>query len=166
MGFCYKAKSGSEFYLDARKSMTQRGEWKKVINEVNKLLGESVKSIWPSTNILCLDVRELSKDENKKLFTNEGRLRKNDKKAKDYNSEYIKILNRFGLSNYEDIKLVEFKHGICSLGGESLERYISLDKEIYYKADFNLEKRSQGNFDLITEIEYQEKYLEDLKKSG
>jgi len=166
VGFCYKAKLGSEFYLDARKSMTQRGEWKKVIDEVNKLLGESIKTIRPSIAILWLDNDELTTEENKKLFTNEGKLKKNNKKAKRLNEEYIQIVGQLGLSDYKDIGIIEFIHGVYSLRGESVERYVSLDQELYYKTDFNLEERSKGNFIPITEIEYQEKYLEDLKKSG
>lgn len=49
---------------------------------------------------------------------------------------------------------------------QHLESYVTSDYDIYYKADFNLEKKTGGLVIPITELEYQETYLQELKKKN
>ncbi|MOA67718.1 hypothetical protein D3C78_1950160 [compost metagenome] len=48
---------------------------------------------------------------------------------------------------------------------ESLKSFRTSEMDVYYEADFDLVVRSKGLVEPITEIEYQEKYLEELKRN-
>lgn len=48
--------------------------------------------------------------------------------------------------------------------GQELESFVTSENDIYYKTNFDLEKRTNGLVIPITEIEYEETYLNELKK--
>lgn len=63
-----------------------------------------------------------------------------------------------------NLSIINFSYGMLRRNGENLESFVTSDHDLYYKADFDLKARSSGLVEPITEIEYQEKYLEELKK--
>jgi len=85
-------------------------------------------------------------------------------KAKSINEEYKNILSDVGLNDYEELRYINFAYGVMRMRGQKLESFRTSENDIFYKADFDLVKRTDGLVEPITEIQYEEKYLEELKK--
>ncbi len=128
------------------------------------LSGEEITRIVFDPNNLIIVPRELTNEDNKKLFTKYGHLKKNLKRSKELRNSYIKIIKRTGLSEFNDLSRINFIYGVMRTAGQKLESFRTTENDIYYKADFDLEKRSGGLVIPISEIEYQETYLNEIKK--
>lgn len=85
--------------------------------------------------------------------------------------DYKEIIEEVGLANYKELRVINFIHGVMRYAGEEMSSFVTSENDIYYEADFDLEKRSARTSNgeslviPITEIEYQEKYLEEIKKT-
>lgn len=159
---CFKIVSDTDYDKAIKNYYTQRPKWKNVMSKVGELLGEKISQIVLDPDKLRINPI-MFKDENKKLFTNDGKLKNNSNKAKEIGESYKKIINDEGLSDFKELGIIDFCYGVMKLRGQYLESFITSDYDVYYKADFNLEQRSKGLVRPITEIEYEEKYLEGLK---
>lgn len=163
--FCFKSKSGTNYDAAVKKHFNLLPKWNVMYEKVSELLGERITKLAYSCDYFIIDPKELTKEENKKLFKQDGQIKSNTKKAKELFAKYKEIINEIGLSEYEELNRINFKYGVMRRQGQKLESFRTSDNDIYFKADFDLEKRCEGLVEPITEIEYEEKYIEELKKS-
>lgn len=162
----FKIKPDTEFYRAVQKHFTLLPKWNAVYDKVSELLGETITKIGYSTNEIILDVSELTKEENLKLFKKDGTLKANLKKSKELIAKYQEIIKEAGLTEYQELRFINFAYGVMRSRGQSLESYRTSQNETFYKADFNLEKKTGGLVIPISELEYQETYLNELKKQA
>lgn len=164
MNQCFKMKQGTA-YADAVKQYFELlPKWKDVIKQLGEYLDENIQQIAPRPESLMIDVKELKNPDNIKLFTNDGKLKKNLKRSKEIRGFYATLIKETGLTEFESLSLINFTYGIMRYQGEKLESFTDGEGNIYYKATFDLEKRSNGAVEPITEIEYEETYLKLLKQ--
>jgi hypothetical protein len=161
---CFKIKRGTEYDKAVKGHFSLLPKWENVFAKVGELLGEEITRLGFTTENLLLVPDELSKDENKKLFKQDGYLKNNTKKAKSVFHDYQKIIEDLGLSEWEELRFINFKYGAMRMRGQNLESFRTSEDDIYYKADFDLEEKTNGMVTPISLIEYEEKYLEELKK--
>ncbi|GAV11475.1 hypothetical protein [Paenibacillus sp. NAIST15-1] len=160
----FKIKQGTKYDKAVKEHFKLRKLWTNVFPLVSELLSEQITRIARHPDDLYIDTSEIKNEENKKLFNREGKLKSNTKRAKEIHEEYKRIIQKVGLTEFRDLGTINFIYGVMRLSGEHLKSYRTSDDDIYYECDFDLEKRSNGLVVPITEIEYQEKYLEELKK--
>ncbi|MCR8641406.1 hypothetical protein NV379_01940 [Paenibacillus sp. N1-5-1-14] len=165
MNQCFKIKHGTNYDKKVKKHFTKKPLWKNVMVRVGALLDENVTQMAIHATELWVNTDEMNKVENKKLFNKDGKLKNNSKRAKEILENYKKIVSDEGLADFEDLRLINFTYGVMRLQGQKLESFVTSENDIFYKADFNLEDRAKGLVEPITEIEYEEKYLEELKKN-
>jgi hypothetical protein len=163
---CFKIKRGTDYDKAVKEHFKLLPKWNNVFDKLSELLGEKITKLALTPEYLLLDKSELKNDEIKKLFTVDGRLKNNTKKAKQLFLEYQNILNEEGLSKYQELRFINFAYGVMRMQGQELESYRTSEDDIYYRASFDLNKKTSGLVEPITEIEYQEKYLEELKKQS
>lgn len=161
---CFKIKRGTKYDQAVKKHFSSLVRWKNVIRKIGELLGESITKIAQHPGELYLDLNELKNEENKKLFTKEGKLKGNVKKAKQLSLKYKNIIDEEQLTDFQALGHINFTYGVMRYERQQLKYFVTSDDDIYYKADFNLGERAKGLVIPITEIEYEEKYLEELKK--
>lgn len=164
MNQCFKIKSGTDYDKAVKKYFTQRPSWKNVMDKVGNLLNENITLMAHDTDDLYIDIKEIHSEENKKLFTKNGKLKTSTNRGKEIAKQYYSFIQEEKLSDFKDLQLINFAYGVIRLQGQKLERFVSSEHDIYYKADFNLEERAKGLVFSITEVEYEEKYLDELKK--
>lgn len=162
---CFKSKAGTNYDSAIKKHFSLLPKWNEMFSKVSELLGENITQLAYSLDYFIIDPSELTKEENKKLFKADGQIKSNTKQAKELFAQYKEIIKEVGLYEYEELSRINFAYGVMRTRGQELESFRTSENDIYYKADFDLEKRSSGNVEPITEIEYEEKYLEELKKS-
>lgn len=163
--FCFKSVPESAFGQDVKKYVELLPLWSEVINKVSELLGEPITKLARDTRELYVDIDELNV-ENAKLFTKDGKLKKNSKRANDLRKGYLEALDAVGLKDFMDIHFIKFAYGTMRTSHvQSLESFISSEKEIYFKANFDMigREKSSGYIVPITEIQFEEKYLAELK---
>lgn len=161
---CFRIKEGTSYHTAVRKHFSLLPKWSDVYDKVGKMLGEDITKLGFTIKELYVDPSELKKDENKKLFKQDGTLKGNLKKAKQLLSDYKEIIHEVGLSEYQELRFINFSFGAMRRSGQSLESFRTSENDIYYKADFDLEKTTNVSVIPISQIEYEEKYLEELKK--
>lgn len=161
--FYYKIKQGTNYDKAVKEHFKLRELWRNVFPLVNELLNEQITRIAQHPEDLYIDTSDIKREENKKLFNKDGKLKSNTKRANQIREDYKQIIQKVGLSEFRDLGTINFIYGVMRLSGEHLQSYRTSDNDIYYESDFDLEKRSNGLVVPITEIEYQEKYLEELK---
>ncbi|TYS60501.1 hypothetical protein FZC76_21765 [Sutcliffiella horikoshii] len=162
---CFKSKPGTHYDLAVKKYIDLVPKWGNVIDEVAELLAENVTKIAFEPKELWVDSSEIKFLENRKLFTKDGRLKSNTKRAKEIRKAYLDIVESQGLTEFRELRMINFSYGVMRSRGQKLESYISSEGDIYFRADFDLAKRSDGSVESITEVQYQEKYLKELKKN-
>ncbi len=139
-----------------------------MFNRVGELLNETITSMAFDSKELYIDPSEIKNKETKKLFTKEGKLKGNINKAKELRKEFLQIIKDEGLSEYQPLRFINFAYGVMRHGNfgnpDNMKSFRTSENEIYYETDFDLEDRSNGMVEPITEVEYQEKYLEEVKK--
>lgn len=161
---CFKVKKGSKLEQEINKYFSDLPKWVNVIKDVNEFMGESITRIGLDPQNLYIDPDELKKVENKKLFTKDGRLKKSNlKRANALREIYKESVKMNGLQDFKEFDYICFTYGIYRTRGQRLERFGSKEVGVYFKANFDLEKRTNGMVEPITEIEYQETYLKMLK---
>lgn len=161
---CFKIKGNTDYYFEVKKYFQLLPRWDRVFEKVNELLGENITQLAFSKDNLVINYYELKREENKKIFKRDGYLKSNTKQAKTIHSKYLEIIEKVGLSGFMELREINFIYGVMRLRGQSLESFRTSENEIYYKADFDLEKKTNGKVEPITEVEYEEKYLEEIKK--
>jgi hypothetical protein len=161
---CFKIKRGTKFDQEVKKHFNQTPKWDNVFGKVGEILGEKITRMALTTDNLYIDTKELTKEENKKLFTKDGKLKSNSKLAKEVLKNFKTIVKEEGLEDYQELRMLNFIYGVMRRNGQNLESYRTSENDIFYKADFDLEAQSNGLVEPITHIQYEEKYLEELKK--
>ncbi|MGG1659488.1 hypothetical protein [Brevibacillus sp. NRS-1366] len=162
---CFKIKHGTKYDRAVKKYIEQRPKWANVIKRMAELLEEEkLTQIVLSVDKLWINIEQLTKEDIKKLFNKDGKVKSNSNRAKELNKQYKQIIADEGLSDFQDVRLINFCYGVMRLQGQKLESFFTSEGGIYFKADFDLENRSNGMVAPISEIEYEEKYLEELKK--
>lgn len=161
---CFKTKEGTTYALEVKKCLMLSPKWADVYPKLSELLGENITKLGQTKDYLVIDYNELTKEENKKLFKLDGQLKSNSKKAKKLYQDYLEILDSVGLSGFMELRDLNFVYGVMRMRGQSLYSFKTSELEIYFKADFDLAESSNGMVEPITEIQYEEKYLSELKK--
>ncbi|MGM1044753.1 MAG: hypothetical protein ACQEXX_01265 [Bacillota bacterium] len=168
----FKIKQGTVYDAAVKNHFELRERWSEVFPKVGELLGENVTRLALNKDKLYVDLQEIKKDENRKLFNKDGLLKSNSKRSKQLLEDYKAIIEEVGLTDFEELRVINFIYGVMRYSGEELSSFATSENDIYYEADFDLEKRSTRTSSgeslviPITEIEYQEKYLEELKKQA
>ncbi|OME55554.1 hypothetical protein BSK59_13850 [Paenibacillus odorifer] len=160
----FKIKNGTEFDTAVKKHLNMLPNWKQVYGKLSELLDEKITLLVQASDYLQIDCSEIKKEENQKLFKKDGSLRANSKKAKEVLAAYKDIIEECGLKGFENLGHINFCYGVMRFQGETMKSFKTSEHDIYYEASFDLEERSKGLVIPITDIEYQEKYLEELKK--
>lgn len=166
----YKIKRGTKYDLAVKKHFELNKNWKQVYGKLSEALGETITKMVQHPKFLTIDPTELTKDENKKAFKKDGSLKGNSKKAKEIAEQHKKIIEECGLAEYENLGTINFIYGVMRYSGESLKTFRTSEFDLYYKADFDIDERSKRTnrgeslLEEITEVEYTEKYLEEIKK--
>jgi len=164
---CFKIKRGTDYDIAVKKHFSQRPKWKNVVSKVNEILCEGdISEMALVTDALWINTAQLKSEKNKNMFTKDGKLKSNSKKAKEVLNKYISIIEDEGLSDFVELGLINFSFGVMRLRGQELESFVTSEHDIYYKCDYDLKKRTQDLVIPITEIEYEEKYLEELKRDA
>lgn len=161
---CFKSKSGTNYDSEIKKHFNLLPKWDLMFEKVSELLDENITKLAFSCDHFIIDPNELTNEENKKLFKKDGQI-KSTKKAQELFLKYKGLIDEVGLLEYKELRLINFTYGIGRTRGQVLESFHTSEDDLYFKADFDLERRSSGNVEPITEIDYEEKYLEELKKS-
>lgn len=161
---CFKIKRGTKYDEAVKHHFSLEPKWKLVFKHVSDLLGEEINKLGFSKDQLIVDPYELTKEENKKLFKKDGSLKGNLKKSKELLKEYKSLIEEVGLSEYEELRFINFAYGVMRTHGQTMEQFKTSEDDIYYKCNFDLEKKTSGAVEPISEIAYEEKYLEELKK--
>lgn len=162
--FCFKTVEGTEYHNKVKDFLSTRKRWAIALGKLGEFLGEELTRISQHTDALRIDLDEIKDPANKKLFKKDGTLKQNLKAAKEVQKEFKKIIDECGLTDFEPLGTINFKHGIMRFQGETLDSFATSDLHIYYKANFDLQKRAGDLVEKVSLIEYQEKYLEELKK--
>ncbi|WP_372011427.1 hypothetical protein NBRC13296_12780 [Paenibacillus chitinolyticus] len=162
----FKIKPGTKYDQAIKKHFAQKPRWSNVMKKVGELLGENITSMGLCRDQLWLDSAQLNNQENKKLLNKVGELKVNTKRAKEVLEQYKKFILEEELDDFEELRVINFIYGVNRVAGQELSYYITQDFDIYYETDFDLAQKTSGLVVPITEIEYQEKYLEELKKSS
>lgn len=160
----FKIKKNTRFDNEIKGHFSMRSKWDNVFSKVSELLGEEITKMALDPEELIIDVSQLNKDENKKLFTKDGCLKKNLNAAKNIRQNYKEIVKKGGLSDFKQLRFINFAYGVMRMRGQELKSFRTSENDIYYECDFDLEKQTNGLVIPISEIEYEEKYLEELKK--
>lgn len=160
----FKIKRGTNFHKDVVECLNSRDKWKVMFDLVSEVLGQKITRMAFDPEALIIDLNEIEDVEVRKLFKKNGALKKNSNEAKRVESSYKNYIDHLGLSNYKDLTLISFIYGAMRRQGQQLERFITSEKDIFYKADFDLEKETKGLVIPITAIEYHETHLAEIKK--
>ncbi|MGG1746736.1 hypothetical protein ABDI04_04945 [Bacillus licheniformis] len=161
---CFKIERGTKYDEAVKKHFSLVDKWKGMYSKVGGLLEENITRLGFNPKEPHIDFSELKKEENKRIFKQDGTLKRNFKRSKQLLEDYRNLVQEEGLSEYVNLSIINFSYGMLRRNGENLESFVTSDHDLYYKADFDLKARSSGLVEPITEIEYQEKYLEELKK--
>ncbi|WP_063562915.1 hypothetical protein [Paenibacillus sp. O199] len=166
----YKIKRGTKYDQAVKKHFELNNQWKQVYGKLSEALGEKITKMAQHPKFLTIDPTELTKEENQKAFKKDGSLKGNSKKAKEIGEKYKQIIEECGLADYENLGTINFIYGVMRYQGETLKTFRTSEFDLYYKADFDIDERSKRTnsgeslVEEITEIEYTEKYLEEIKK--
>lgn len=166
----YKIKRGTKYDLAVKKHFELSKNWKQVYGKLSEAMGEIITKMVQHPKFLTIDPTELTKEENKKAFKKDGSLKGNSKKAKEIAEHYKNIIEEVGLTEYESLGTINFIYGMMRYSGESLTTFRTSEYDLYYKANFDIDERSKRTncgeslLEEITEVEYTEKYLEEIKK--
>ena len=161
---CFVIKRGTNFDRDIKEHFGLRDKWENVFPRVSELLGEKITEMALDTDELVISLDEIKNEQTKKLFTKNGVLRKNLKASNQLRKDYQRIIQEEGLKRYRELRFINFVYGVMRLSGQMLESFVTDEHDVYYRADFDLEKKTNGLVTPISEVEYQETYLNELKK--
>ena len=162
---CFKSVAGTEYNEEVKKHYEDREKWRTVINQVGEMLNEQITRMALAPKDLYLDLEEVKNEELLKLFTKNGKLKTTTKEAREYKKSYTKIVKENDLEDYQEMGLTNFKYGIMRFAGETMESFVAVDGITYFKTNFNLADRAKGVVEPVSEIEYEETYLAELKAS-
>lgn len=168
----YKIIRGTKYDQAVKKHFELNKQWKQVYGKLSEVLGETITKMVQHPKYLSIDPTELTKEENKKAFKKDGSLKGNSKKAKEIAEQYKLIIEEAGLVEYENLGTINFLYGMMRYQGETLTTFRTSEFDLYYEANFNIDERSKRTnggeslVDEITEVEYTEKYLEEIKKKN
>ncbi len=161
---CFVIKKGTNFDKEVKNHFKLRDQWDDVFERISNLLGEKITRMAFSASRFIIDPSELTNEDNKKLFKKDGELKSNSNKAKDLLEKYKEIIREEGLSEYEELRHINFRYRVMRTQGQDMESFVTSENDIYYKTNFDLEKKTNGLVVPISEIEYEETYLNELKK--
>lgn len=161
---CFVIKRGTDFDKAVKQHFKLLDRWGNVFPRVSQLLGQEITKLGFYTHELVVEPNEIKNEETKKLFKKTGELKANSKAANQLRKEFKQIIKEEGLEEYEELRFINFAYGVMRMRGQSLESFVTDEYDVYYKADFDLEKKTNGLVIPISEVEYQEKYLEEIKK--
>ncbi|TVY09854.1 hypothetical protein [Paenibacillus cremeus] len=166
MNQCFKITRGTDYDKAVKKHFKQKPLWHNVFVRVSAMLNEKIDKMALVPDELWVEFNDLTKDENKKLFGKNGKLKNNTKRAKETLEQYRQIVTDEGLSDFRQLGEINFIYGVMRFQGEELSSFVTSENDIYYQASFNLQERSEGLVETISEIEYQEMYLKELKNKS
>lgn len=161
---CFVIKRGTDYDKAVKKHLESLPRWNNVFKKVSELLGEKITKMAFHPTRLVIDRSEIKNEETLNLFKKDGELKANSNKVKDILEDYKQIVKDEGLAAFEELRVINFRYGVMRMRGQMLESFITQENDIYYKADFDLAARCNGLVIPISEIEYHETYLNEIKK--
>lgn len=164
----FKIKRGTKYHEAVLNHFQLNKQWKQVYEKLSEVLDEKITKLVQYPRFLTIDPTELTKDENKKAFKKDGTLKAKSKKAKEIEEQYKLIIHEAGLEEYENLGTINFIYGVMRYQGETLKTFKTSQYDLYYKADFDVAGRAKNTsgdiLEEISEVEYTEKYLAEIKK--
>lgn len=161
---CYKTKPGTEYAAAVKEHFDIKPKWKNMFSVVSDLLGEKIERIAFVADELVIEPSDIKNEQKRKLFTKDGYLKKNMKKSREILDQYKQAIKDNGLEGYKDLGRINFSYGIYRAAGQEFRSFGTSEGELYFKADYDLNSRADGLLEEISEIEYEEKYLYEIKK--
>jgi hypothetical protein len=162
---CYVSKEGSDYDQAVRKEWKQQDDWNKVITAMAVHMGEKIESIYTQKD-LGFPATELYKfkPDNKKLFKQDGFLKKTSKEAKRLKGFYSSILEKFNLKNYRTLSMLRFSYNMFkSSPKQESQSYRDFDGRIYMRCNF-IPSGAKRSLTEMSELEYAETYANLLKE--
>ncbi|MGV6935864.1 hypothetical protein ACWA2B_10155 [Paenibacillus sp. CMM36] len=150
----FKIKQGTKYYELVKQHLATILKWKPIYAKVSELLDEEIDLMVQTPKHLQVEYSQLKKEENKKIFKENGTLKSNTKKGKEIEAAYKEIIKEAGLEKYESLIYIYFCDIVIRHLGENIGKFKIYEGEIYCEANFDLEKRTEGSIVQITEEEY------------
>jgi hypothetical protein len=159
------SKEGSDYDKAVRKEWQQQDDWEKVITAMAVHMGEKIKSIYTITELgFPADELDKFKPDNKKLFKQDGLIKKTSKEAKQLIKFYESILEKFNLKNYQSLSRLRFSYGMFkSSPKQESQSYRDFDGRIYMRCNF-IPSGAKHSLTEMSELEYAETYTNLLKE--
>ncbi|OYQ68285.1 hypothetical protein [Aerococcus sp. 1KP-2016] len=161
----FKTIENSDFHKALKKNEQQNKDWDTMIDFVSEILGEpELKDIYMSPK-LRVDV-SLLKDENKKLFKQNGEVKLSNKAGKVLNAAYEGKLKELGLDDYMDIRTILFAYGFLrNSRSQKQNQFQNDDWIVYFESNAPWTEREYANqLEEITEEEFYEARLSLAKE--
>lgn len=161
----FKTIENSDFHKTLKKNKQQNKDWDAMIDFVSGILGEpELKDIYMSPK-LRVDV-SLLKDENKKLFKQNGEVKLSNKVGKVLNAAYEGKLKELGLDDYMDIRTILFVYGFLrNHRSQKQNQFQNDDWIVYFESNAPWTERDcTDQLEEITEEEYYEARLSMAKE--
>jgi hypothetical protein len=164
----FRTKQGTKFDDKVQQYFELRPRWGNVVKRLSVYLGEKVTRIVMSPNYLSIEPSEITKPENKALFTKDGNVRKRGKKPTALREFYHNLIDELGLKHFRELRWIEWCNGITGLKHQTVERFLAIEDGIhviYYKTNFDLDKEYLEQFEMIDEIQFEQAHLDQLKRN-
>lgn len=161
----FKTIENSDFHKALKKNEQQDKNWDIMIDFVSELLGEpELKSIRCSPKLMVNPA--VLKDENKKLFKQNGGIKLNTKVGKSLNAKYEEKIKELGLDKYKTISTIFFTYGFMrNHRSQTQNQFQNDDWIVYFESNAPWTEREYANqLEEITEEEYYEARLSLAKE--
>lgn len=161
----FKTIENSDFHKALKKNKQQNKDWNVIADFVSELLDEpELEGVYRSPKLM-VDVSEL-KDENKKLFKQNGEIKLNTKLGKSLNAKYEEKIKELGLDKYNTISTIFFIYGFLrDHVTQKQNQFQDDDLIVYFESNAPWTERDYTNqLEEITEEEYYEARLSMAKE--
>lgn len=161
----FKTIENSNFHKALRKNEQQNKDWNVIADFVSELLDEpELEGVYRSPKLM-VDINEL-KDENKKLFKQNGEIKLNTKVGKSLSAKYEEKIKELGLDKYKTLSTIFFTYGYIRDHRSQTQNQFQTDNLIIYiesNAPWT-EREYITQLEEITEEEYYEARLSLVKE--
>lgn len=151
----FKTIENSDFHKALKKNEQQDKDWDVMIEFVSELLGEpELEGIYCSPKLMVDPI--LLKDDNKKLFKQNGEIKLNTKFGKLLNAKYEEKIKELGLDDYKDFGTIFFVYGFLrNHRSQTQNQFQDDDLIVYFESNAPWTERDYTNqLEEITEAEY------------
>jgi hypothetical protein len=161
----FKTIENSDFHKALKKNEQQNKDWNVIADFVSELLNEpELDGVYLSPKLM-VDVSEL-KDENKKLFKQNGEIKLNTKLGKSLNAKYEEKIKELGLDKCNTISTIFFIYGFLrDHVSQKQNQFNNDDLIVYFESNAPwTEREYTSQLEEITEAEYYQARAELAEK--